>query len=310
VVGGDDPAGWEPRGWHKIRDRVEGRSSPRAVGFFDDAEAVPPSAAPAHRRPAEGAPQRGLGNAEEWLSASSEGLAPPPPAAGVPPVKRIRITYWKRGRGRFISHLELIDVFTRALRRARLPVAFSGGHHPQPRLRFSPGLPVGAESDCEIIDIDFTELVSGEDVGRRLVDQLPEGLGIVSARDVSLREASPDRHLSAFRFRVDVESLVDDDRGEWIDGRLAAFLDASTFPVLKRRPKGDKRVDARQLVTHLERVDAAHIELDVRFTAEGSIKPSDFLAAILGVDGAVTRSLPMRKTNAFYDGESDGASSP
>ena len=219
---------------------------------------------------------------------------------------RVRLTYWKRGRGRFISHLELIDVFTRALRRARLPVAFSGGHHPQPRLRFSPGLPVGAESDCEIIDIDFTEPLEATEVARRLADQFPEGLGVVSARDVSLREASPDRHLNAFRFRVDVESLFDGDNGSWIDERLATFLDSPTFPVLKQRPKGDKRVDARQLVTRLERVDAAHIELDVRFTAEGSIKPSDFLAAILGVDGALTRSLPMRKTNAFYDG--DGAS--
>jgi radical SAM-linked protein len=255
----------------------------------------------------EPAPQRGLGNAEEWLSAASEGFAPPPPAAGIPPLKRVRLTYWKRGRGRFISHLELIDVFTRSLRRARLPVAFSGGHHPQPRLRFSPGLPVGTESDCEIIDIDLTEPLAAAEVGQRLGDQFPEGLGIVSACEVSLSEASPDRYLSAIRFRVDVEGLFDGSDGSWIDERLATFLGSPTFPFLKKRPKGDKRIDARQLVTRLERVDAAHIELDVRFTAEGSIKPSDFLAAILGVDGALTRSLPMRKTDVFYEG---GGASP
>jgi radical SAM family uncharacterized protein/radical SAM-linked protein len=304
VVGeGEESGSWEPRGWHKIRDRVEGRVLPPAA----DAGAAPAVATPipagATGGERDSLPARGLGNAEEWLSASAEGLAPPPPAAAEPPLKRVRILYWKRGRGRFISHLELIDVFTRALRRARLPVAFSGGHHPLPRLRFSPGLPLGAESDCEVIDVDLTEPLVDEDVARRLAPQLPEGLGIVSLRDVSLREASPDRHLSGFRYLVGVESLHDGDGGAWIDERLAAFLGAATFPVLKRRPKGHKQIDARKLVTRLERVDPGHVELDLRFTIEGSIKPSDFLAAILGLDAAVVRTLPLRKTDAFYERE-------
>ena len=110
-----------------------------------------------------------------------------------------------------------------------------------------------------------------------------------------------------------------------LSGRREHVLDAGNIPVVHTDRGGqvtyhgpgqlvvytllDLRrngIGIRPLVTRLERVDPAHIELDVRFTAEGSIKPSDFLAAILGVDGALTRSLPMRKTNAFYDG--DGAS--
>src|SRR5262249_51180171 len=149
----DESAAWEPRGWQKIRDRVEGRTP---------ATAPPPrrtDSASTRSRPAGASDARtrepGLGNAEEWLAAGGEGLAPPPPP-GATAVQRVRVTYRKVGRARFISHLELIEVFTRALRRAGLPVAFSGGHHPQPRLRFSPGLPVGAESECEVIDVDLS----------------------------------------------------------------------------------------------------------------------------------------------------------
>jgi radical SAM-linked protein len=203
------------------------------------------------------------------------------------------------GRARFISHLELIEVFARALRRADLPVAFSGGHHPQPRLRFSPGLPVGAESECEVIDVDLSDAMPAEEFGRRFGGALPEGLEVIEARLVSLREPSPDIGLSGFRYRVSIAGL--DNQGTWIDDRLAAFAAALTFPVRKRTPKGEKEVDARALVTRLERIDRDHVELDVRFTPAGSIKPSDVLASVLAVDGGAARALPLVKTHAFYE---------
>src|SRR5690606_7725297 len=112
----------------------------------------------APRAPRDSAPPaRGLGNAEEWLSAGSEALAPAVPVR--PAAMRVRLTYAKRGRARFISHLELLEVIDRACRRAGLPLAFSQGHRPAPKLRFSPGLPVGAESDCEVVDLDLTEVL-------------------------------------------------------------------------------------------------------------------------------------------------------
>jgi radical SAM-linked protein len=242
----------------------------------------------------------GLGNAEEWLTAGGEGLAPPPPGSA-PAVQRIRSSYSKVGAARFISHLELIDVFSRALRRAALPVAYSGGHHPQPRLRFSPGLPLGAESDCEVVDIDFTEPLCVDDFNRRFGTQLPEGLLLLVVREVSLREPSPDRGLSGFRYLIDIDSLIDGAGNAEVDHRLAAFARSATFPVRKRHPRGDKEIDARRFVTRAERVDRSTMELDVRFTTEGSIKPSDFLAAVFDLDEPTARSLPLRKTASYYE---------
>ncbi len=304
----DESGSWEPRGWQKIRARVENGAGPPPAA----AEIAPALApVPAADRGAPPRQETGLGNAEEWLAADSEGLAAPVLAASPLPIQRVRLTYRKVDRARFISHLELIDVIARSLRRAALPVAFSRGHHPQPRLRFSPGLPVGTESDCEILDIDLTEALEPAEVAARLGAQMPEGFEMAEARTVSLREPSPESGLAGFRYRIAIADLVNGDGGASIDQRLADFRAAADFPVRRRAPKGEKVVDARALVARLERVDADHLELDLRFTAAGSIKPSDLLAAVLGLEATAARALPMRKTHQFlHPAPAGGADAP
>jgi radical SAM-linked protein len=301
IVAEEDAEAWEPRGWRKIRERVEKRGGVRKAAVTPSV-LQPIATETANDRGAPLDTKAGLGNAEEWLAAGGEGLAAPPPSSS-PAVQRIRSTYSKVGAARFISHLELIDVFTRALRRAALPVAYSSGHHPQPRLRFSPGLPLGAESDCEVVDIDFSEALSVEDFEHRFAGQLLEGITLLDVREVSLKEPSPDRGLSGFRYLIDIDTLVDGEGAADIDQRLAAFARSASFPMLKRRPRGDKEIDARALVTRAERIDRSTVELDVRFTADGSIKPSDFLAALFDLDETTARALPLRKTTSYYDSQ-------
>lgn len=245
-----------------------------------------------------------MGNADEWLDASSEGLAPP--VKSVAPCMRLRVTYSKLDRARFIGHLELVDVFIRALRRAHIPVAYTQGHHPMPRLRFSPGLPLGVESLCETVDIDLVEMLSPEDVGARLQDSLPEGLAIDTVVELSLRSPSADTQLSAFRYQVQITQLINGDRGAWIDARFADFLATTSFPVVRSTPKGEKTVDARPLVARLTRDDGV-AEIELRFTLAGSVRPAEILAAILDLTTDTARGLPLRKTHAFYRTEDDSA---
>ncbi len=303
----DEPGGWEPRGWHKMQakrgvapasvpgDGPEGR---RSVGTRD----APPSGAlrapPGTEAGATPPARPGLGNAEEWLSAGAEALAPT--IVTPPPAMRVRLTYAKRDRSRFIGHLELIEIIDRACRRARLPLAFSQGHRPAPRLRFSPGLSVGAESDCEVLDIDLTETLPPAEVGQRFGAYLPDGLRVLRAEAVSLRAPSPEHDLVGFRYRVGLADMVTGAPGTWVDERLAAFQRCTAFPMRKRTGKGDKAIDARPLVTRIARVAPDTVELDLRFTPAGSVKPTDLLAAILDLDREVARSLPLHKTHAFY----------
>jgi radical SAM-linked protein len=291
--GADGDGAWEPRGWHKLH--TESLAAP--VGEQAERDAGGGSATgPRRRAPSGASAKRGLGNAEEWLSASSEALTSAPGPA-VAPRMRVRLDYSKTGRARFISHLEMIEVISGALRRARIPVAFSGGFHPQPRLRFSPGLPVGAESDCEVVDVDLTERLDPGEVAAALSVQLPEGLRISGAREVSLRQTSPDRELSGFRYHIDIATL--DSSPAAIDAALADFAGAASFPMSRRTKRGQKQVDAREFVRRLERSGETALEIDVRFDQRGSLKPSEVVAAVLSIDPAAARALPLRKVAVF-----------
>jgi radical SAM-linked protein len=212
---------------------------------------------------------------------------------------RVRLTYGKRGRARVISHLELIEVFDRACRRARLPLAFSQGHRPAPRLRFSPGLPVGAESDCEAVDIDLTAVLPADEIARRFGAHLPDGLTVLAAEALALRAPSLEHELIGFRYRVDVGELLDGDGGAWIDERLAGFLAREAFPLHKRTGRGEKTIDARPLVHRLARVARDTVEIDVAFSPAGSLKPTELLAALLDLPPETARALPLIKTHAF-----------
>ena len=299
AIGADMPAApgsWEPRGWQKIQQKMATkRSAPARSRPASNVPGAAPATPAGPSKP--DTVGRGLGNAEEWLNAGSEALATP--IEILPAAMRIRLTYAKRGRARFISHLELIEVFDRACRRAKLPLAFSQGHRPAPKLRFSPGLPVGAESDCEVVDIDLTAVLPTDEIARRFGAHLPEGLRILDAEALALRAPSLEQDLIGFRYRVDIGDLLNGDGGTWIDERLAAFLARDAFPLAKRTGRAEKTIDARPLVHRLTRIAADTVEVDVGFSPAGSLKPTELLAALLGLNAETARALPLTKTHAF-----------
>ncbi len=290
ITGEDDaPGAWEPRGWHKIHGVLSGGESAATDGVTGGADVA---AENGHRPRASGVVGKGAGNVEEWLGSSSEALAPLP-AQPTPPRMRVRFDYAKLGRARFISHLELIEVFFSALRRAAIPVAFSGGFRPLPRLRFSPGLPVGAESEHEIVDIDLSERRDVADLALALARQLPEGMTVRQAREVPLKCASPDREIGGFSYSIDISSLVD--TGVDVDGALAAYDEADALIVRRHTKRGVRETDARPLIARFAHTNGT-IDLDVRFTDEGSVKPSDVMAAVFALEPNAARALPMKKT--------------
>ena len=96
----------------------------------------------------------------------------------------------RRGRLRFLSHLETSQAWIRALRRARLPLAYSQGFHAHPKVTFATALPVGEESDMELMDVVLQERCDPADALERLQRQLPVGLSATSVEEVALNAAS------------------------------------------------------------------------------------------------------------------------
>ena len=120
-------------------------------------------------------------------------IPPPPVPAPIPArapasqrVSRLRFGFSKTGSLALISHLDTIRMLERALRRSGLPVSFSGGFHPLPRLRLALPLPLGVEGLGEWMDLEFCELVDPDDVRRSLCQELPAEFQLTSVRSVPI----------------------------------------------------------------------------------------------------------------------------
>lgn len=107
------------------------------------------------------------------------------PRAPEPPRYRLRVCFSKTGRLRFISHLDFIRAFERAARRSRLPLAYTEGYSPAPKIAYGWPLPIGVAGLAEYLDIELTDRVPPEDAVRRLEEVLPEELEIREARYLS-----------------------------------------------------------------------------------------------------------------------------
>ena len=110
----------------------------------------------------------------------------PPPA---PAVQKLRVRYAKRGRLRFSSTRDFQRALERALRRADVPMAFSAGFHPHPKISYANAAPTGTASEAEYFEISVTERVDPESVRDALDEALPEGLDVLEVVEAGPRLA-------------------------------------------------------------------------------------------------------------------------
>ena len=100
---------------------------------------------------------------------------------------RVRITFTKQNALRYIGHLDLHRLWERALRRASLPLSYSQGFHPQPKISLAAALPLGFSSRNEVLDVRLNEDVATEDISARLTDNLPPDIKVLDVQEVDER---------------------------------------------------------------------------------------------------------------------------
>jgi radical SAM-linked protein len=171
------------------------------------------------------------------MSRQPEG--PPPP----PVVQRIRLRYAKRGRLRFSSHRDFARAFERSLRRAEIPMAYSAGFHPHPRISYVGAAPTGVGSEAEYVEIALSEPRQPSDIAAALDAVLPDGLDIVDAVDAAdCGPGSLSDRIEASRWRLEFG-------GGETEGELAVAVDvllARSVVIVERLTKdGRRELDAR-----------------------------------------------------------------
>ncbi len=176
-----------------------------------------------------------------------------PPAQQPPPVQRVRVRYAKRGRMRFTSHRDIGRAFERAVRRAGLPVAYSSGFNPHPRLSYAGAAPTGAASEAEYLEVALAERCDPVTLGAALDRAMPPGLDVVEAVTAQPGSLADRLQASAWRLRL---AGVEPDAARVA---VAAFLAAGAVEVDRMTKRGLRTFDAR----------AAVVRLDVREPASG-----------------------------------------
>jgi len=206
-----------------------------------------------------------------------------------PPAQRLRLTYRHGPELRYISNLDLIRLFERALRRAELPIAYSQGFNAHPQLKVAAPLPVGFTGDEEMVDFTLKESLEPADFNTRLREHLPAGITPISIDEIPLRSRSMASLLRAAQYRVEFEPAPD-------PANLQAAVDtllAQEQIVRARMGKGRRmrQYDLRPLIDQL-RVESApatpHLEMTLAARDGSHGRPEEVLAA-LGYEGRHVR---------------------
>jgi len=219
-----------------------------------------------------------------------------------PPLfKKLRLSYAKQGPARYFGHLELMKIFMRALRRARIPLRFSEGFHPAPKISFESALPVGIESTEEHCFIEVTRHVEPPSLLKQVNQQLPDGLTITGCTEVL--KGTPKQDLKPSRYIVTLKGETFTER------KLEDFLKSKTWPLTKTNPKGrTKTVDLKKLVTDLRLLSPSTTQMTLHYQPGGQASCKDALASIFGLSNRALALANIIKELA--DGPHGAASRP
>lgn len=191
----------------------------------------------------------------------------------------LRLSFTRTGRARFLSHLEQVNVFLRAVNRAGLPVAFSSGFHPKAKITFADALPVGVESLGETVHIAVNRPVAIECAIAAIHRELPEGLDITGGDLLPQKPAATQPESLAYRVHVE--------RGSIDPERIRQFLSAPSVLHRYTTKKGEeKTVDIKARVLEIEQPENESIMLRLDNRPGGGIRPALVLREILGLSEA------------------------
>ena len=230
----------------------------------------------------------------------------PSGAAPAPAVQHVLVRYAKRGKMRFASQLDVARAFERGVRRAELPVAYSAGFTPHPKISYAGGVPTGVASEAEYLSLALTSRSEAGAVRERLNAALPDGIDVIAATEDA--GGLPASRLTASEWQVILPGLTPDS----VTPVVQKFLALEHAPVERLTSKGLRRMDARSAVVTLDvhgieddsaagdnavgrgadhDVPAA-LRMVVRHTVP-AVRPDDVLAALREVSDVASTAPPL-----------------
>jgi len=190
---------------------------------------------------------------------------------------RIRITFSKQGPLRYTGHLDLHKLWERAARRAELPLAYSQGFHPQPKMNLASALPLGFSSRCEVLDMRLEHDIPLDGLSDRLNDTLPSGIHVFDVEQVEERAPALQTQVVAAEYEVRMiesnpSSAALAGFGEDLKQRIESLMGSESIV----RTRRGKEYDLRPLIEELTGMDdKIFMKLSAREGATG--RPEEVL---------------------------------
>jgi len=188
------------------------------------------------------------------------------------PKMRLRIIFEKTAAMRYTSHLDLQRTWERTLRRARLPLAYSQGFSPHPRINLGAALPLGFTSQHEIIEVWLEEQMNLKEIESTLNVALPPGLVITKIEETELRSPKVQNLIQSTQYTVDLKAPRPD-----LSQQIEELMGSETL----MRERRKKQYDLRPLIKKLEASsDGQHIEMSLSALPGATGRPDEVLLAL------------------------------
>jgi radical SAM family uncharacterized protein/radical SAM-linked protein len=204
--------------------------------------------------------------------------------------ERVRVKYAKTGTMVYLSHLELLTLLTRAVKRAGIPVRFSQGFHPHPKFSFATALSVGVESLAEYLDLEIDTGFGADRVRDNFNRVLPEGIKVLGACSIPLKSPSLSVIMDRVRYRVTLPDGVALD----LPQLAAGFLAKDDHPFSRSKKNGVQEYDLRHELFALE-TSANSLTMEI-----GRGKPLEFAAAVTGLDPEKLQGCRIEKLDVIF----------
>jgi len=196
-------------------------------------------------------------------------------------MQRLRVRFSRAEETKYISHLDLIRLWQRALNRAGIPLAYSKGFNPHPQISMALALAMGVTSEAELMDIMLDKFVSPHTFTAALGAQLPRGIAIDGVYNTPLTMPSLQSQVRWAEYRVEIETEKDKTT---VETGLNALLEKETLPWQHQRDTGPHKYDLRALVEDLWLIDCASgrctIGMRLRCDSGGAGRPEQVAAAL------------------------------
>ncbi len=191
--------------------------------------------------------------------------------------KTLQVFYSKTGAARFFGHLEMVSIFLRAIRRAHIPVKFSQGYHPMPKISFTDPIPLGMESRKEAFFLAVPGHVHPESVFEGLKDHLPEGLDVRACRIAPPKSERKPPEETSYRITLR-ETEFESERLRGFEARPAHILTRTTI-------KGRTRtIDLKETVLEIRMESDRGLHLRLKMIPGKTVRPSEVLREIFGLN--------------------------